>query len=221
MTINQLSSSDLKPNLTPYNPGWQGVMVVSNVQGTKTNNNLTTTDNVYLDYAFANMGNKDTDHQFNYKISLDGKSIIEYVINKLSANYYHYKTDYNLGSLSEGEHTLRLVIDLNNEIVESNEEDNTYLISFNVSPSLQNPVSNNSFNPEGVILFPNPIIDKLKVYSGSYKIDNITLINSKGEVIKWGCLLEEFIDFSNYPSGVYFIKIEVEDKIFLKKVIKN
>jgi subtilase family serine protease len=42
----------------------------------------------------------------------------------LNSNYYIHAEDYSIGSLSAGMHTIKIVVDSTNTIIESNELDN-------------------------------------------------------------------------------------------------
>ena len=53
----------------------------------------------------------------------------------LNPTYYVYVPDYNMGSLSAGTHTLKVVTDSSNVIAESNEGDNQYTKTIVVGPN--------------------------------------------------------------------------------------
>ena len=75
-------------------------------------------------------------------------------------------------------------------------------------------------------LFPNPASDHIhiqmnfdeayEVVSTLYDVNGKELINSKPSIItsrnlEW--------DLSDYPQGIYFVKIRVEDKVITKRVV--
>jgi subtilisin len=117
------------PNLTPYQPaGWWDKMIVSNVPGSKTDTlPLKSTDTIYVSWAVINSGTAPTAARFYVKLFVDGiETNAWYQDPPLYPGYYLYKTDYPLGPLSAGFHTLRIVADATGFINESAEYDNEY-----------------------------------------------------------------------------------------------
>jgi len=116
------------PNLTPYQPaGWSDKIVVSNTTGMTVDSPvLKTTDTLYVSWAIVNNGTAATNARFYIRLFLDGAAKASWYADPplLQPNYYLYVTDYSLGSLSAGSHTLRLLADATGSIVESNEFDN-------------------------------------------------------------------------------------------------
>jgi len=51
----------------------------------------------------------------------------------LNPNFYAYVSDYSIGSLSAGTHTIRIVVDAANAISETNEADNSYTKTITVN----------------------------------------------------------------------------------------
>ena len=118
-----------KANLSPYEPdGWSDKIVVSKVTGTTTDSSpLFATDTLYVDWAVVNDSNLTTNSPFNISLYVDGLLENSWLnSNPLQAGYYLYLSDYNLGSLSPGTHTLTLVADSTGVIGETNENDNEY-----------------------------------------------------------------------------------------------
>jgi len=77
-----------------------------------------------------------------------------------------------------------------------------------------------------VSTYPNPTIDIINVYnSNNLDLDNYNLIDLKGTVVKSGVLnnsLEQKINVSELPQGVYMLKFNTKDKnTVTKKIIKN
>ena len=123
------------PNLTPYQPsGWSGKIVTSKVTGTNTDDTLTTSDTVYVDWAVINNGSAATGARFYAALYLDGTLKTSwYTDPPLNVNAYAYVLDYSLGTLAAGSHTLRIVADSTGTISESNESDNEYTKTFSVT----------------------------------------------------------------------------------------
>lgn len=76
----------------------------------------------------------------------------------------------------------------------------------------------NNILKESVKLYPNPVSNFLNVET-SIQLDSIEIYNSVGKrIIK---TTKSKIDLSNYTRGVYLIKIIAENKVVMKKIIKN
>lgn len=119
-----------KPNLTPYQPsGWSDKIVVTNATGTHTDSNpLTTADSLYVDWAAINNGSVATSTGFSAALYLDSNSAPKKIWNAsvLPSNNYASVSDYSLGPLSAGTHTIKIVADSGNAVSESDENDNEY-----------------------------------------------------------------------------------------------
>ena len=75
-----------------------------------------------------------------------------------------------------------------------------------------------AFLQKEINVFPNPVTHFLTIES-TKEFDYIEVYNSIGKrIIK---TVERKIDFSNYNSGIYFLKIIADNKVLTKKVIKN
>ncbi|MDX6290478.1 MAG: hypothetical protein QOH42_2277 [Blastocatellia bacterium] len=130
------------PNLTPYQPsGWSDKIVVSKVTGTNTDSTpLTTSDTLYIDWAVINNGTGATAVDFFTKLYVDGVEKASWVSNPpLNSNFYAFVSDYSLGSLSAGSHTLKIVTDTSGVITESNEADNEYSRVITISSAAAPP----------------------------------------------------------------------------------
>jgi len=118
-----------KPNLTPYRPaGWSGKIVVSSVAGTNTDaSSLTTNDTVYIDWAVLNNGNAATSARFTSGLYVDGKLRQSWSTDPpLNSGDYAYVTDYALGQLGAGQHTIQIRVDTGKTVAETDENDNAY-----------------------------------------------------------------------------------------------
>ena len=125
-------SSQQTVNLAPYNPsGWSDDIVVAKTTGCistacQDSASISTTDTVYVNFAFANYGNVDINNTFYSTISVDGVVIQTWNTASLSAGYFAYVRDYSIGSLAAGTHVITLAVDSLNDVSESNEKDNNY-----------------------------------------------------------------------------------------------
>ena len=118
-----------QPNLTPYQPsGWSDAIVVSTRTGTRTDDSpLSPTDVLYVDWAVINNGSAATGATFSVGLYVDGALRTSWSVNPpLYAGYYAYASDYAVGTLSSGAHTIEIRSDRTGVIAEANESDNAY-----------------------------------------------------------------------------------------------
>ncbi len=127
------------PNLAPYQPaGWSDKIVVSTTTGTTTDSpSFSTTDSLYLDWAVVNNGDAGTGGTFYTALYVDGVYKTFWIVSALNANTYSTVTDYALGSLTAGTHTLTITNDWIGMITESTKADNGYTKTIVVNPPAQ------------------------------------------------------------------------------------
>jgi hypothetical protein len=116
-----------QPDLVPYTPaGWDYPLVPTSGTGTTTVGLLTSAQ-TYLDWAVMNNGTATTTG-FYTCVYLDGTEIVcSNHANGLGQGYYSYVMDWLVQQqISPGNHTLRLVVDAYNNVVEANETNNTW-----------------------------------------------------------------------------------------------
>jgi alpha-tubulin suppressor-like RCC1 family protein len=131
--------------------------------------------------------------------------------NKISAGRFHslllnnsnslYSMGYN-GSGALGDGTL---IDKNTPIL------------FNCST-----LSMTEYNNDTVSIYPNPCKDFLNIeLNNELEINNITISDISGKIILMVNDVCEKIDVSSLKTGVYVLKINSNEKIIYKKIVKN
>jgi hypothetical protein len=134
--VNYTAFRNALPNLSPYQPsGWSDKIVVSKVTGTNTNDaQLSPTDTLYIDWGLINNGGAATSATFYATLYVDGAVKGSwYVSPPFNASSYGYVSDFSIGSLPAGQHTVRIVLDDTNAVAESNESDNEYSKTFTVT----------------------------------------------------------------------------------------
>jgi len=77
-----------------------------------------------------------------------------------------------------------------------------------------------------VILFPNPTTGELQIQSSKFKVQSVEIfdIYGKSQNVKSKKQITEseiWIDILHLPAGVYFIKVNTEQGVFVKKIIKE
>ena len=120
------------PNLRPHQPrDWSDRIVVSNVKDTHSDSSLLRdTDDLYVDFAVVNDSSVSVTVSFRVELFIDGRLAQTFdsgsSSSPLMANYHLPWSDYWIGRLSAGTHTLKIVVDTEDSVSESNERDNEY-----------------------------------------------------------------------------------------------
>ena len=117
-----------KPDLRPYKPSaWSSQLVVSKSSATatsSTDSKFLDSDNLYVSWAVECV-NEDVNSSFKVALYVDGSVRQTWSRSSLSDGYYWHVDGYNLGSLSIGTHTIKIVADDGKAIDEANENNNT------------------------------------------------------------------------------------------------
>lgn len=124
-------------NLKPYTPtGWSDKLVVSTDTGISESNTFSASDTIYIAWAVVNDSDSEAEG-FLVGLYVDGRRINAWSYNqKLQPGYYTYVTDYDIGSLAVGTHTIKIVADVLNSVAESNETDNEYSKNITIKQSI-------------------------------------------------------------------------------------
>ena len=154
-TAGCLATSTQQPNLSPYFPSsssganfaqpWSDSIVISNVTGTFEDVPVSNTDNIYIDFAIANIGATATSASYRSTLSIysldqsNTRSIYKTITGTSNptqnVNNYIYWPDLFAEQLPAGNYVAELVVDIDNSINESYENDNTYSKEFTVQAS--------------------------------------------------------------------------------------
>ena len=129
-SVTRIGNSVLaSPNITPNQPsGWGDKIVVSNVTGTTTDaGTIYTNENVYVDWSVTNNGTAATAVTFYAKLYVDDIEKGNWQFTPpMNVGTSLGAFDVNVGTLSAGVHTFKVIADVTNVITESNESDNQY-----------------------------------------------------------------------------------------------
>ncbi|REE02069.1 CUB domain-containing protein [Marinoscillum furvescens] len=126
------------PNLAAVVPqGWDDeITLYTEAEAFGTNVDLSINDDALLAYALINSGVSDLSAAFNVEIQLDDEVVgTESWDEQINTNAIWYSYDFSLGQLSEGEHTISVTLDVDEDIEETNEKDNTTSKTFYVQQS--------------------------------------------------------------------------------------
>jgi hypothetical protein len=124
------------PNLAPYKPaGWSDkIVAATNTSSTVDAGIIYRHQDVYVSWAVVNTAtNGNITSRFYSAFYLDGVVKHNWYTDGLNAGYYTYVTNFDVGKLAMGLHTLRLDTDTTGVVAESNENDNSYTKTIIVS----------------------------------------------------------------------------------------
>jgi len=192
------------PNLTPYTPsGWSDKIVASRTTGTNTDSTgLTATDNLYIDWAVINNGGSATATTFQTQLFVDGVQKATWSTSPpLNANYYTYITDFPLGKLAAGTHTLRVKTDAGGTLAESNESDNEYTRTIVVGGDLPNLTP---YQPSG--------------WSSKIVISKVTATNT--DAASFAATDTLYIDWAVFNNGGSSTATLFQTQLFVDGVLK-
>lgn len=113
------------PDLTIYQPaGWQDKVVVSTNAGDHVDDAVIYSDqDIFLDYGIANIGTGNAG-AFATQCFVDGVLKNSWPTSSLAAGANAAVSDYNIGKLSAGAHSIKFTVDAAGAITESNEGNN-------------------------------------------------------------------------------------------------
>jgi subtilase family serine protease len=178
--------------------GWDNKLVLSTVTGTNTSapafyNN----QDIYVDWSVWNNGTAAIPETFHSKLYVDGVLKNTWVTYGLAANYTAYVADCNIGKLTTGNHTVRIVVDSNGEVAESNESDNSFTRTIYVGPSY----NLTPYQPGG---WDNKLV--LSTVTGTNTSASV-FYDTQTIYVDWGCLNNGNDDF----AGTFYIRLYVDD----------
>src|SRR5580704_1448150 len=124
------------PNLAPYQPaGWSDKIVVATTTNTTTDStNLTPANTLYVNWAVINSGTTATTNAFYTYLYLDGVLQTNWSTpSPLNTNAYRTVTNYSIGFLNEGSHTIEIDPNPSGVPGQTNATDNTYTKNITVN----------------------------------------------------------------------------------------
>jgi murein DD-endopeptidase MepM/ murein hydrolase activator NlpD len=124
-------SAPSKPDLVPYPlPGRADPVMASSVTGTTTNGTLYAGMATYFDWGYGNTGNANASGTFYVDLYVDTQRFVHYPFGGLGAGSSGGFGDWSETWSQAGWHTVKLVVDPENAISESNEGNNVWTKSF-------------------------------------------------------------------------------------------
>ncbi len=94
---------------------------------------------------------------------------------------------------------------------------------YNYTCNLTTDINKVNKSIENILVFPNPVENYCTIaITNGETIKSIQIINSLGQIVCLSASTNFQIDLSEYPSGVYFIKVTTNNQyVFIKKTIKK
>ena len=128
--------SPLEPDLHPSAPpGYPYPVVPSSLQGTSELNTLYVNQPTYFDWHFINSGTGTAFGSFYAELWVDNIRYVRYPYSNLDPGWTRGFDDWAETITTAGWHTVRLIIDPENAIAESDETNNTWSMEFYWEPS--------------------------------------------------------------------------------------
>ena len=209
-------------NLTPIQPtGWDNKLVLSTIRGTSTTaSTIYSNDIIYADWAVRNIGGCGTTLTFNVNIYVDGSLANSYPVNGLDYSSSISVFDRQIGPLTAGLHTFRVVSDTNNVVNEIDKIDNGYSRQFTISVAtgIESPE-----NSSAIKIYPNPFSDELFIESkANNELIKFEILNSTGQTINSSELMgKTIVNTTTFLPGFYLVKYHNDKISGIKKIIKK
>lgn len=158
---------------------------------------------------------------------------LDITLNDNGNNYYPYKLNYNaedkLWSLTTG------INDVDNveKIEILNAQPGTYTLTINHKGNLTNnnqefslfasgfdssTLTNTSYADLGINIYPNPVNEGKIMFFGQLGNEKVSIYDIMGKSI-WEGTIQNTIDISQYNAGIYFVKMERDFNILVKRII--
>jgi hypothetical protein len=103
-----------------------------------------------------------------------------------------------------------------NKVIEGLSHGVAYLnsLNFDINPIEAKSLSIENFTHDNVVLYPNPIADKIKIIATNNDAKAFVIYNILGAKILEGVVHEnKNIPFKQFIKGIYFLKLDKEEKI--------
>lgn len=152
--------SQTRPDLAPHTPpDWEDAIIVSTTSGSYSNSSpILTTDQVYVAFALANFGLVDSG-AFDISLYIDNSLYDTWSTSGFGSMSWGTVENENIGTLPAGTHTLHLVIDPADNILEASEDNNIYEVDILISNPPRVGYSGGEGTPENPYLIS--ILDDL------------------------------------------------------------
>ncbi|MBN1924346.1 MAG: T9SS type A sorting domain-containing protein [Prolixibacteraceae bacterium] len=210
----------LMANLTPnVIPGTDAPLILSNAEEAASSiTEFLTTDVVYISFSLQNNSNNPAG-QFVASILKNNSDTLatQHIVGLEAGTSIDWK-DINIGMLGPGEYTLSLLIDPDNRVMEQDETDNNYSISFSVSE----PLATSVLLVKDVKIWPNPATNGIRIEFVNDTSCEIELINLCGEKLlhrSANKLSALNLNINKIPEGIHLLKITGHEFSLVQKIV--
>jgi hypothetical protein len=198
------------PNILTVNASVNTVNLINS-----SSNNIYLNDNIQVTATFRTNQNAatiaaylDTDRNpFNSSMT----SVVDASVLATSSTITQQSLSFNVPALTVGQKYYLLV-----EITDGTEQRFLYAPYEFDFPVVTQTSDIKQYMP---VIFPNPTEGQFRIQNYGLEITNIEITDISGKVSKSFSISQ--IDISDYPCGIYFLKITTDEGVFTKKIIKQ
>ncbi len=101
---------------------------------------------------------------------------------------------------------------------------NFYRYEASFTSTFSNGISNIQSNKNNILIYPNPTNDKFIIQIENQNVSyNLEILNTIGQVVLTKKIINsiEQVDLSGQVAGVYFVKLQSENSMIVRKIIKQ
>lgn len=134
------------------------------------------------------------------------------------------KDTVNVGLLPAGTYTVNLkTYRTNSQTVCINKIDSTSVIDTSFTISSNVGINSNIKSNDFISIYPNPLRDKLNIDILNIDISKLQILNGLGQIVSEEKIKDpkSQIDLSHLPSGVYTLKVFIENDYKTFKILKE
>ncbi len=144
-----------QPDLVPFpRPERSNPVSLASVAGTTTDGTLYAGQPTYLDWGFMNTGNANISTAFKVDLYIDNQLFIDYAFSGFNAGSSAGADDWAVSWNTPGWHWVKLVLDPDNTVIESNENNNVWTAQYYWESNL--PTRPLALSPAGLISDTTP-----------------------------------------------------------------
>jgi hypothetical protein len=124
-----ITATNNRPNLVAYQPAqWDGPVVANFMTSNHVNGPLYANQTAYIDFAIHNSGTAAAS-AFRSRLYIDNNQVFDTVVSTLATAGDIIKDNFQTIQ-TQGNHIVKLVVDVNNDVAESSDSDNVFVDTF-------------------------------------------------------------------------------------------
>jgi len=139
---------------------------------------------------------------------------------KQDGNTFNFIADVDINKINNGYYLMYLTIQCH-EAKKKGILSNTFAAPYNITTLAVNEIKQNNLN---ISIYPNPANDKIFIETYNQKESlNLKIFTTTGQVVLTKKITNavEQIDLSGFSAGIYFVKIQSDNKMIVQKIIKQ